>query len=524
MASHKGYWGSDVELGAVHRKSFRATARFALTIVMVLAVVSGCARRQSSRPTPATSAGSDPTRALHTEASSPVPRSGTGLPNVGVGSRDSTPMPQVYVVERGDTLSSIASRLGCSLEALIEANQITDPNSLRVGQRLRVPTLEAGTGPDTRLLPDSEFVDGPAYVDFDLAAFCAQQGGYINEYYENVGGQVLSGPEIVLRTVQHFSIGPRLLLAVLELKSGWVTDPSPEGAALAYPMGRRGSGWELFSRQLEWAADKLNKGYYDWRGRGMSPVLWDDETATQYAPTLNAATAGLQYFLSLNTTQSDWETWVGEGPESFAATYERLFGDAAEYAIEPLVPEDTPLPTLSLPWSEGDLWYYTGGPHGGWGDGSGWAALDFVPDEGYLGCQVASSFATAAAPGLVIHSQDGEVIIDLDEDGHQETGWVLFYLHVANKDRIPVGSRVERGDPIGHPSCEGGFAQSTHLHFARLFNGEWIAADGPLPLVMSGWQFYSSDTAYEGRAEREGQERTACECWDASVNGLVADR
>ena len=150
------------------------------------------------------------------------------------------------------------------------ANGITNPNALQVGQKLTIPSTQVETGPAIHLLPDSEFVNGPAYVDFDTGAFAARQGGYLAEYYENVGGEVLSGPEIVELVAHHYSVGPRLLLAILELESGWVTNPSPGGAALTYPMGYRGGGWELLSRQLAWAADKLNQGYYDWRGRGVT--------------------------------------------------------------------------------------------------------------------------------------------------------------------------------------------------------------------------------------------------------------
>ena len=84
--------------------------------------------------------------------------------------------------------------------------------------------------------------------------------------------------------------------------------------------------------------------------------------------------------------------------------------------------------------------------------------------------------------------------------------------------------RLEQGDPVGHPSCEGGFSQSTHLHLARKYNGEWIAAGGPLPLVLSGWQFHSDGAPYDGTATRGLQERVACECRQSDYNGLVADR
>jgi LasA protease len=496
-----------------------------LWIVLLLASqLSGCSRDEDP-----TTAISEPTRtpssrvtAASTTADISTPATGE-LASVGALPEPSPP-PQVYVVQAGDTLSSIAARFGCDLDVLVRANGIANPNALQVGQKLNIPSTQTETGPDRQLLPNSEFVNGPAYVNLDIASLAVEKGGYLFDYYEQVNGRMLSGPEIVRLVAHHYSVGPRLLLAILEMRSGWVTNPSPTSQALAYPMGYTGGGWGSLSQQLAWAADELNRGYYDWRGRGATFITWGDGTATRYAPTLNAATAGLQYFFSLNANKSQWQAWIGDGPDSFIATYRQLFGDPGQYAIEPLIPANTISPSLALPWSKGEMWYYTGGPHGAWSDGSAWSALDFVPDEGYLGCQVAASWATAAAPGLIIYSQDGEVMIDLDGDGHEETGWVLFYLHVASEGRVPVGTHVKQGDPIGHPSCEGGFSESTHFHFARRYNGEWIAADGPLPMVLSGWQAHSDGKEYDGTLTRGSEERTACECRTPEFNGVVADR
>ena len=44
-----------------------------------------------------------------------------------------------HVVQRGETLSSIARRYGVSASALASANGVSDPRSLRAGQRLRIP-------------------------------------------------------------------------------------------------------------------------------------------------------------------------------------------------------------------------------------------------------------------------------------------------------------------------------------------------------------------------------------------------
>ncbi len=50
-----------------------------------------------------------------------------------------TPGPRVYVVRPGDTLFRIAARFGVTVNAIIEANHITDPNAIYTGQRLVIP-------------------------------------------------------------------------------------------------------------------------------------------------------------------------------------------------------------------------------------------------------------------------------------------------------------------------------------------------------------------------------------------------
>lgn len=47
----------------------------------------------------------------------------------------------VYTMTRGDTLNSLAKRYDVSVEQLIAANHIEDPNHIRVGQQLRIPNV-----------------------------------------------------------------------------------------------------------------------------------------------------------------------------------------------------------------------------------------------------------------------------------------------------------------------------------------------------------------------------------------------
>lgn len=45
-----------------------------------------------------------------------------------------------YVVQPGDTLSAIADRFGVSVDAISQANSMTDVNDIKPGQELVIPT------------------------------------------------------------------------------------------------------------------------------------------------------------------------------------------------------------------------------------------------------------------------------------------------------------------------------------------------------------------------------------------------
>ncbi|MFZ1041361.1 MAG: peptidoglycan DD-metalloendopeptidase family protein [Anaerolineales bacterium] len=56
------------------------------------------------------------------------------------------PSGPTYVIQPGDTLSSIADRFNVSLNDLMTANSITDPNAIQAGQQLVIPGLVDVTG------------------------------------------------------------------------------------------------------------------------------------------------------------------------------------------------------------------------------------------------------------------------------------------------------------------------------------------------------------------------------------------
>jgi len=248
----------------------------------------------------------------------------------------------------------------------------------------------------------------------------------------------------------------------------------------------------------------LSIGYYSWReGRLTELNFLNDHYKVRLAPDLNAGSVALQYFFAQISDSQHWVKAV-DAQKGFPAFYQQMFGDdwARAQSVEPLYPPGLKQPPLSLPFERNKLWSFTGGPHGAWEHDGSYAALDFAPASAESGCVESQAWVTASASGLVVRSDRGLVVLDLDGDGKEQTGWVIIYLHVSSENRIAVGTWVDKGDRLGHPSCEGGIATGTHVHIARKFNGEWIAADGPIPFDLSGWVAHAGQEAYQGYLER----------------------
>jgi LasA protease len=257
--------------------------------------------------------------------------------------------------------------------------------------------------------------------------------------------------------------------------------------------------------QLVWAANELNNGYYGWRRGTLIEFQHPDGELERPDPWQNAGTIGLQYLFSRTYSSPVYDQMVGPG--GIGQTYRTLFGDPWKNVLS-LIPGSLRQPALLLPFERGKFWNLTGGPHTGWGQGEPYSAVDFAP-TGVSECNPTGEWVTAMSAGTVVRSDPGEVLLDLDGDGLEETGWVIFYLHVATFGRVTAGTKLRLGDHIGHPSCEGGEATGTHVHIARKYNGEWMLADGALPFDLEGWVAHNGDAPYHGSLTRYSQTVTA---------------
>ncbi|HNR01878.1 MAG TPA: LysM peptidoglycan-binding domain-containing protein [Anaerolineaceae bacterium] len=418
---------------------------------------------------------------------------------------NATPKPPIqYYTQAGDTLVSISGRFGVSADQVISNETIPTDGLINPGILLIIPDVLEGVYDSLALLPDSEVVYSPSAVGFDIITYVAEADGYLNGYQETVGSRQYTGAELVQRVALENSINPYLLLTLLEYKSHWVTGRPTNMAESEYPMGYVRLEYRGLYKQLSWAVQQLSIGYYGWRAGILNSLTFKDGSSVRISPGLNAGTAAIHYLFSRWYNQAEWADAL-YGSNNMPDLMSRMFGDLWERssAVDPLYPADLQQPDFLLPFIPGRVWSFTGGPHSAWGEDGALAALDFAPPSSATGCVVSNEWITAVAPGVIVRSGEGIVIQDLDGDGIEQTGWNIMYLHVETRDRAAVGTIVDTGDKIGHPSCEGGVSTGTHVHVVRKFNGEWILADGPLPFNLSGYLAKNGDAPYEGSLVRE---------------------
>jgi len=420
-----------------------------------------------------------------------------------------------YTAQNGDTLPALAARFNTTVEQIMQANPIipADATTMPVGLPMKIPIYYLPLwGTEFQSIPDQAFVNGPSQIGFSASAFTASTNGWWKDYRAYAGGRMRSGAEIVDYVALNYSLSPRLLLALLEYQSGALTQPEPP--ASKYILGFRRRFYDSPYLQLVIAANTLNNGYYAWRAGELIEFELLDETIIRPDPWQNAGSVALQYYYS--RIFSGTKYYASIAPDGLTRTYQTLFDDPW---LDPpsLIPGSLTQPALRFPFRADYLWSYTGGPHTGWGSGEPYAAIDFAPASDTSGCfpVTQDQYAVAMADGLVVRSNVDGVIIDLDKDGDERTGWALYYLHLATQDRIPAGQEVKAGDKVGYPSCEGGSSTGTHVHVARKYNGEWIPAGGSLAFNLEGWIAQAGSKAYAGTLTRGPLTISACDCGDA---------
>ena len=487
--------------------SVKKNILFALNILLIVGLLSACTEVQPTMQVPPIL---DPTQAtLEAESLTPYPTRPVYPPGTLVD----------YTAQNGDNLSAIASHFNTNVDEILEANPLMPKTitTLQAGFQIKIPIYyKALWGSQFQIIPDSLFINGPAQTGFDTNAFVDSSNGWLKNYSVLAGDIMRTGGDVIDYVAQTFSVSPRLLLAIAEYQTGALSQPDLDASLRTYPLGYADQFHKGFYLQLVWAANQLNNGYYGWRNGKLGPLTRTDGTLEVPDPWQNAATVALQYYFSQHYTILEYTYAIREN--GFYKTYMTLFGDPWAN-VQPHIPGNLQQAEMTLPFKAGKTWAYTGGPHSSWGDGEPFGALDFAPATATGGCGTTDEYVVAIASGQIVRAEPAIAVLDLDGDGNERTGWVIFYLHLGLNDMVSQGKLVKTGDPIGHPSCEGGESTGTHIHIARKYNGEWIDADGAVPFNMEGWIAKNGSTHYLGFLIRKGNVVVASE--SASGNSAI---
>ncbi len=370
------------------------------------------------------------------------------------------------------------------------------------------------------LVDDYELVFAPHNITFGVENFLASQNSALsNHTLTTDSGGVIQASDAILGISYKHSINPKVLLTLLEMQAGLVTNPTVPPSRLQSPFGNLshvagdyGKAPTGFIEQLDWAAMALSKGFYARRDDASSTeaLILRDGTAIKLDITVNPGSYSVQYMLSKILGNQQWTEATDQSSGTFIQTFHSFFGDPLQ---SPGYPQAiSTIPGAALPFEGGKTWYFSGGPHGGGLDGSErpWSAVDFAsPDT--PGCDDdgdgedepdLDDWIAASRGGEVLFAASSLIVIDHGD------GWRTHYYHVSSQEmQVQAGDAVLQGRLLGHPSCEtdmGGDANGDHVHFATSYNGTQITVNGNEEadgMVLEGWTINEGVAHYFGTIE-----------------------
>jgi len=387
--------------------------------------------------------------------------------------------------------------------------------SLTGGMRLSQPH----TGPRSisrLLIDDHELVLDPHLYSFDVHDFLARRSSILSDYVVDWWGQTLTAPVAIETLAYRYSVSPKVLLVLIEMQTGLVTARSASRDLLQAPLGdlshlanHNDSVPRGFTAQLDWAASTLADSYDSHRMYVSSDhLILADGQRVDLDASINPGSYAVQFTLAQILGKDAWYEATAPQTGVFSRIFQRLLGSPTNAPLYASVSEQT-IPDAYLPWEAKRTWTFIGGPHP-WGSSPTWSAVDFAsPDpQGCDGTPDYDDWIVAARGGTVVHAEGNLVVIE-----HVD-GWSTGYFHVGSDGMVSTGS-INRGERIGHPSCEGGSAYGDHVHFDIRRNGERIAISGT---VLSGWTIHNGSEPYLGYMSKSGEPNCNVGCQLTSDN------
>lgn len=194
----------------------------------------------------------------------------------------SAPAAGSYTVRSGDTLSSVAKRLGTTQAALAKANRLANPHLIMAGQRLAVPGRAAKPAKKPAASSHNTFA-GRTYADH-----------IVNAANKNRAALRAAGvpsrsttKSMIVATARRHGVDPKLALAISWQESGWnqsqVSVANAIGAMQVIPSSGKWAS-EMAGRKLNLlnAQDNITAGVVIIRSLTRSATNLDQAIAGYY--------------------------------------------------------------------------------------------------------------------------------------------------------------------------------------------------------------------------------------------------
>jgi cell wall-associated NlpC family hydrolase/nucleoid-associated protein YgaU len=143
-------------------------------------------------------------------------------PTLGPADVAGIPMPAAFTVEQGDTLLSVAFRFGSTVEAIRIANNLSDTDTLSLGQALVIPPPRSVLHPVDPALPSADIAEA---FEVDAAIFAAYNGMAPDAINEPIAREVAVLPSAVLGIPAEQLAEP----ARVEIAPAVTVDPGADG-------------------------------------------------------------------------------------------------------------------------------------------------------------------------------------------------------------------------------------------------------------------------------------------------------
>jgi LasA protease len=357
---------------------------------------------------------------------------------------------------------------------------------------------------ETDVLPKEAFVLSSESFDFETQQFLVKQSGVLNNHTVNVGGKDYTAADIIHNYAGGHSLSRKMLLAYLETQYGWVSKPVSKSVLDKLVSN---SGTTGFEPHIMWLTTQLSQAFYSYNPAQSNYYTFRDGSKIAVPGGTTAVTYAIFSTLaSTSATLADWQSYVGA--DGYKKVYRVLFGEVV--IPQPNNSPQSAIPNLKLPWTAGETWYFTGGPHGEGGNGPPYHAVDFAPPSS---ANVAENCSTTATEGpkrstRPLKAPHNSRVIDIGPGpwyyvtlNYNGSDWQVRLTHFAPTGRPARGTSFNPGDTIGYPSnC--GQASGVHVHLSTLNNGVLQDINNT---VISGWTIKPGNAPYQGRMEKPGQ-------------------